>query len=448
MMVAQTHETHRHTEHRIWDPDAETLPRDGIEALQLERLRELVTRVARVPFYRDHFAHREIGPHSIRSLADVRRLPLTTKDDLRRQHPFGFLAVPRKALARIHGSSGTTGRPTFVAYTAHDLETWSNLCARFLVAGGLRPEHTAQVAFGYGLFTGGFGLHYGIERVGAAIIPAAAGNTRRQIEIMRDLDPEVLICTPSYALTIADSARELGIDPRSLPIRFGHFGGEPWTEDMRREIEDQLDIAAFNNYGLSEVIGPGVSGECPERTGMHIQEDHFLIECLDPETLEPVPEGEPGELVITTLTREAMPLIRYRTRDIARLYREPCACGRRTTRMSRVTGRTDDMLIIRGVNVFPSQIEEALLRVEGTTPHYLIEVSRPGTLDEVHVKVEIRPEIFSDRMDRMQALCERISREINTVAGIRAHVDLVEPRSIERFVGKAKRVLDRRDLGE
>ncbi|MFB1486286.1 MULTISPECIES: phenylacetate--CoA ligase family protein [unclassified Thiocapsa] len=447
-MAAQTHEAHRHIEHCIWDPDAETLPRDGLEALQLERLRELVARVARVPFYRDHFAHLEIGPHSIRSLADVRRLPLTTKDDLRRQHPFGFLAVPRKALARIHGSSGTTGRPTFVAYTARDLETWSNLCARFLVAGGLRPEHTAQVAFGYGLFTGGFGLHYGIERVGAAIIPAAAGNTRRQIEIMRDLDPEVLICTPSYALTIADSARELGIDPRSLPIRYGHFGGEPWTEDMRREIEDQLDIAAFNNYGLSEVIGPGVSGECPERTGMHIQEDHFLVECLDPETLEPVPEGEPGELVITTLTREAMPLIRYRTRDIARLYREPCDCGRRTTRMSRVTGRTDDMLIIRGVNVFPSQIEEALLRVEGTTPHYLIEVSRPGTLDEVHVKVEIRPELFSDRMDRMQALCERISREIHTVAGIRAHVDLVEPRSIERFVGKAKRVLDQRNLNE
>jgi phenylacetate-CoA ligase len=447
-MAAQTHEAHRQTEHRIWDPDAETLPRDGIEALQLERLRGVVTRVARVPFYRDQFAHREIGPHSIRSLADVRRLPLTTKDDLRRQHPFGFLAVPRTALARIHGSSGTTGRPTFVAYTARDLDVWSNLCARFLVAGGLRPEHTAQVAFGYGLFTGGFGLHYGIERVGAAIIPAAAGNTRRQIEIMRDLDPEVLICTPSYALTIADSARELGIDPRSLSIRYGHFGGEPWTEDMRREIEDQLDIAAFNNYGLSEVIGPGVSGECPERTGMHIQDDHFLVECLDPETLEPVPEGEPGELVITTLTREAMPLIRYRTRDIARIYREPCACGRRTTRMSRVTGRTDDMLIIRGVNVFPSQIEEALLRVEGTTPHYLIEVSRPGTLDEVHVKVEIRPEIFSDRMDRMQTLCERISREINTVAGIRARVDLVEPRSIERFVGKAKRVLDRRNLGE
>ncbi len=430
----------------MWDQAAETQPRAERETLQLERLRAQVTRAARVPFYRDLFTHRGIGSHSIRSLADIRRLPFTTKDDMRRQHPFGLLAVPRRELARIHGSSGTTGKPTFVGYTAQDLATWSDLCARFLVAGGLRPEHTAQVAFGYGLFTGGFGLHYGIEKVGAAVIPVAAGNTRRQIEIMRDLDPEVLICTPSYALTIADTAREMGMDPRALPIRFGHFGGEPWTEDMRREIEDQLDIQAFNNYGVSEVIGPGVSGECPARSGMHIQEDHFLVECLDPETLEPVPEGEPGELVITALTREAMPMIRYRTRDIARLDRSPCTCGRTTMRMSRIAGRTDDMLIIRGVNVFPSQIEEALLRVEGTTPHYLIEVSRPGTLDEVHVKVEIHPEIFSDRMDRMQALCDRIGREIHTVAGIRAHVDLVEPRSIERFVGKARRVLDRRGL--
>ena len=436
------------SDHPIWNPGAETLPRAERNALQLERLRALVERVARVPFYRDLFTHREIGPQSIRSLADIRRLPFTTKDDMRRQHPLDLLAVPRTELARIHGSSGTTGKPTFVAYTAEDLRTWSELCARFLVSGGLRPEHTAQVAFGYGLFTGGFGLHYGIERVGAAVIPAASGNTRRQIEIMRDLDPEVLICTPSYALTIADTARELGMDPRALPIRIGHFGGEPWTEDMRREIEDQLDIAAFNNYGLSEIIGPGVSGECTARTGMHLQEDHFLVECLDPETLEPVPEGESGELVITTLTREAMPMIRYRTRDIARLSHEPCACGRTTTRMSRVAGRTDDMLIIRGVNVFPSQIEEALLRVEGTTPHYLIEVSRPGTLDEVRVKVEIHPEIFSDRMDRMQSVRERISREIQAVAGIRAHVDLVEPRSIERFVGKAKRVFDTRDLDD
>jgi len=430
----------------LWNPAAETMPRAERAALQLERLRGLVTRAARVPFYRDQFAHHEIGPHSIRSLDDIRRLPFTTKSDMRRHHPLGLLAVPRKELARIHGSSGTTGTPTFVGYTARDLDIWSELCARFLVAGGLKPEHTVQVAFGYGLFTGGFGLHYGIEKVGATVIPAAAGNTRRQIDIMRNLAPEVLICTPSYALTIADTARDLGIDPRTLPIRYAHLGGEPWTEDMRREIEEQLDIAAFNNYGLSEIIGPGVSGECQAHDGMHIQEDHFLVECLDPETLEPVPEGEPGELVITNLTREAMPMIRYRTRDVARIYREPCTCGRTSIRMSRVTGRTDDMLIIRGVNVFPSQIEEALLRVEGTTPHYLIEVSRPGTLDEVHVKVEIHPEIFSDRMDRMQALCERISREIHTVAGIRAHVDLVEPRSIERFVGKAKRVLDKRNL--
>jgi phenylacetate-CoA ligase len=432
-------------ENRVWD-EHETLPRDALAALQVERLRDLVDRAARVPFYRDYFALHDVTRRCIRTPADVRRLPFTTKDDLRRHHPLGFLAVPRRELARIHGSSGTTGKPTFVAYTAEDVRNWAELCARFLVAGGLRPEHTCQIAFGYGLFTGGFGLHYGVERVGAAIIPAASGNTRRQIDILRDLDPEVLVCTPSYALTIADTARELGIDPRSLSLRYGHFGGEPWTEDMRREIEDQLDILAFNNYGLSEVIGPGVSGECAARSGMHLQEDHFLVECLHPETLEPVPEGEPGELVITTLTRQAMPMLRYRTRDIARLWREPCACGRTTARMSRVTGRTDDMLIIRGVNVFPSQIEEALLRVEGTTPHYLIEVDRPGTLDEVTVKVEIRPELFSDRMDRMQALRERIGREIQTVANIRANVQLVEPRSIERFVGKAKRVVDRRGL--
>ncbi|WP_295389735.1 phenylacetate--CoA ligase family protein [uncultured Thiodictyon sp.] len=434
-------------ENPVFDP-AETLPRAELEALQLERLRALVERVAQVPFYRDYFTLHDINRRSIRCLDDLRRLPFTTKDDLRRHQPLGFLAVPRKAVARIHGSSGTTGRPTFVAYTAQDLKTWSGLCARFLVAGGLKPEHTVQIAFGYGLFTGGFGLHYGVERVGAAVIPAASGNTRRQLDIIHDLAPEVLICTPSYALTIADGARELGMDPRSLPLRFGHFGGEPWTEDMRREIEEQLDIVAFNNYGLSEIMGPGVSGECAARNGMHLQEDHFLVECLDPQTLEPVAEGEPGELVITTLTREAVPMVRYRTRDIARLYREPCPCGRTGIRMGRIAGRSDDMLIIRGVNVFPSQIEEALLRVEGTTPHYLIEVDRPGTLDQVTVKVEIRPELFSDRMDRMQALRERIAREIHTVAGIRAEVDLVEPRRIERFAGKAKRVLDRRSLSD
>ncbi len=426
----------------------ETLPRAELESLQLARLRDVVERVAHVPFYREAFALRGITPKSIKTLDDLRRLPFTTKDDLRRHHPLGFITVPREQLARIHGSSGPTGKPTFVAYTAKDLETWSDLCARFLASGGLKPRHTVHVAFGYGLFTGGFGLHYGIEKVGAAVVPAASGNTRRQIELIQDLGAEVLVCTPSYALTIAETAREMGIDPRRLPLEFGHFGAEPWTEEMRQQIEADLDIQAFNNYGLSEVIGPGVSGECAHRDGMHIQEDHFLVECLDPETLEPVADGEEGELVFTALTKEAMPLLRYRTRDIARLTREPCTCGRTTTRMSRVTGRTDDMLIIRGVNVFPSQIEEALLRVEGTTPHYMIEVERPGTLDQLTVKVEVLPELLSDRMDRMQRLKDRIGKEILTVAGIRASVELATPRTLERFTGKAKRVVDKRKPGQ
>ena len=432
-------------ERRVWDP-AELLPRDRLADLQLERLRGSVARAGITPFYDAALSRAGVAPADIRTLDDLQRLPLTTKDDLRAHYPLGMLAVPRSQIARIHGSSGTTGKPTFVAYSHADMQVWSGLCARFLVAGGLRSSQVVQIAFGYGLFTGGFGLHQGVEKVGAAIVPAAAGNTPRQIMLMCDLDVKVLICTPSYALNIAEAAREQGMKPEQIPLKFGHFGGEPWTEDMRVRIEQELGISAFNNYGLSEVIGPGVSGECAARTGMHLQEDHFLVECLDPETLEPVPEGEPGELVITTLTRQAMPLLRYRTRDIARLYREPCPCGRSTARMSRVTGRTDDMLIIRGVNVFPSQIEEALLRVEGTTPHYLIEVDRPGTLDEVTVKVEIRSELFSDRMDRMQALRDRIGREIQAVANIRANIQLVEPRSIERFVGKAKRVVDRRGL--
>ena len=430
-------------ESSILDRD-ESLPRADLEALQLARLREVVARVAHVPFYREAFALRGITPRSIKSLDDLRRLPFTTKEDLRRQHPLGFLAVSRDQVARIHGSSGTTGKPTFVAYTARDLDTWSGLCARFLVAGGLLPRHTVHVAFGYGLFTGGFGLHYGIEKVGAAVVPAASGNTRRQIDIIQDLGAEVLVCTPSYALTLAETAREMGIDPRRLPLRFGHFGGEPWTEEMRQQIEAELDVLAFNNYGLSEVIGPGVSGECSARDGMHVQEDHFLVECLDPDTLEPVADGEPGELVFTALTKEAMPLLRYRTRDIARLNREPCTCGRTTLRMSRVTGRTDDMLIIRGVNVFPSQVEEALLRVDGTSPHYMIEVDRPATLDEMTVKVEVLPELLSDRMDRMQRLKDRIGKEILSVAGVRATVELVAPRTLERFTGKAKRVMDKR----
>ena len=435
-------------ENRIYDP-AETMPTEERRRLQGRRLGETVARVAAVPFYRDALARMKISPEMIGSADDVRRLPLTTKADLRDHYPLGFLAVPRERVARIHGSSGTTGRPTFVAYTKDDVDIWASLCARFLVAGGMRPGSRTHIAFGFGLFTGGFGLHFGVQAVGGAIIPMGAGNTPRQIMLIRDLEAEVLICTPSYALNIAEVAREEGLDPRTLPLEFAHFGGEPWTEDMRRQIEEEMDLLAFNNYGLSEVMGPGVSGECAARTGMHIQEDHFLVECLDPETLEPVPDGTPGELVITNLTRQAMPLLRYRTRDIATLDRSACPCGRTTARMSRVVGRTDDMLIIRGVNVFPSQIEEALLRVEGTAPHYLIEVDRPGTLDEMTVHVEMRPQDFSDKMSQMQALREAIARSIHSITGIRCHVNLVEPQTLERSVGKAKRVIDhRREKGQ
>ena len=378
------------------------------------------------------------------SLDDLRRLPFTTKADMRENYPLGLCAKPRSELARIHGSSGTTGKPTFVGYTRDDLRMWARMCARFLYAGGLRSSHTVQVSFGYGLFTGGFGLHYGIEEIGAAIIPAASGNTSRQIHLIQDLQPDALICTPSYALNIAEVARSMGIDPRTLSLRFAHFGGEMWTEDMRRQIEAEMDLFAFNNYGLSEIIGPGVSGECAARTGMHIQEDHFLVECLDPETLEPVKDYEYGELVITALTRQALPMIRYRTRDIASIDPCPCVCGRTTNRMSRVMGRSDDMLIIRGVNVFPSQIEEALFQVEGTSPHYLIEISRPGALDQVTVKVEVRPEFFSDKMSEMQQLRDRIDRKIQAIAGVHAQVELVGPQTLERSMGKAVRVVDLR----
>lgn len=431
-------------ENRIWDQN-ETLSRDDRRALQLDRLREVVARVAEVPFYKAAFARDHITPESIRSLDDVRRLPFTTKEDLRQHYPLGFLAVPREQLARIHGSSGTTGKPTFVAYTWEDRELWANLCARFLVAGGLRSEHLVHIAFGFGLFTGGFGLHFGVEKVGAGIVPASSGNTPRQLLLLKDLAADVLICTPSYALNLAEVASASGIDPRSLPLKFGHFGGEMWTEDLRLKVEAAFDILAFNNYGLSEVIGPGVSGECAARDGMHIQEDHFIVECIHPETLEPVPDGEYGELVFTSLTKQAMPLLRYRTRDIAALNPAPCPCGRTGMRMGRVTGRTDDMLIIRGVNVFPSQIEEALLRVEGTAPHYLIEVNRPGALDTIGVKVEVRPTEFSDRMNEMQQLRERIDREIQAITGIRVHVELVAPQTLERSAGKAVRVIDHRN---
>lgn len=431
---------------RIYEPELECMTQKEREVLQLARLKDSIQRASGLEFYKNKFSELNIDSNSIESLGDLKKLPFTTKQDLRDYYPFGFFAVPRSELARIHASSGTTGKPTFVGYTKNDLDLWSTLCARFLVAGGLTADQVTQIAFGYGLFTGGFGLHYGIEKVGAAIIPASSGNTQRQIMLLKDAQVETVICTPSYALNIAEVIKEQGLKREDFAWKFAHFGGEQWTEEMRVKIEDELGILAFNNYGLSEIIGPGVAGECAARTGMHIQEDHFLVECINPVTLENVPDGEEGELVITALTKEACPIIRYRTRDLARLYTTTCSCGRTTKRMSRVKGRSDDMMIIRGVNVFPSQIEEALMKVSGIAPHYLIELYRPNNLDNAIVKVEILPETFSDKMDELQKLKNKIDREISAITGLHFEIQLVEPNSLERSSGKAKHVADYRNL--
>ena len=431
----------------IWDEKFETMPREELQQLQLERLQSVVNRAYRnVKFYNEKFKELGISPEDIKSLEDVRLLPFTTKDDLRENYPYGMFAVPLRDIVRIHSSSGTTGKPTVVGYTRNDLELWSNLVARIMTAAGVTKDDIIQIAFGYGLFTGGFGLHYGAEKIGATVIPISSGNTDRQIMIMQDYHTTVLVCTPSYALVIADRMEELGVDPQSLSLRIGLFGAEPWSEQMRQEIESKLKIDAYDNYGLSEIIGPGVAGECEEKNGMHINEDHFLVEIIDPETGEPLPPGEEGELVITTLTKEALPLIRYRTRDITRIHYDPCKCGRTTARMERVKGRTDDMLIIRGVNVFPSQIEEVLFSIEGTEPHYQIIVDREGRLDTLTVLVEISPGIFSDEMKQQKRIIEEIEEKLFSVLGLKVRVKLVEPKTLQRFEGKAKRVIDKRRL--
>ncbi len=434
-------------ENRIWDK-AETLPRHELVALQSAKLKETVERVQNVPFYKKAFSEAGITPEKINSLDDLQRLPFTTKADLREQYPLNMLAVDRSEVARYHGSSGTTGKPTMVAYTQNDLKVWANLCARFLTGGGLLPEHSVQIAFGYGLFTGGFGLHYGAERVGASVIPAAAGNTPKQIMLMMDMQVDALVCTPSYALTLSEFIIQNDIPRSALNLKYAHFGGEPWTEGMRTRIEDELGILCFNNYGLSEVIGPGVSGECAVRDGMHISEDAFIVECINPDTLEPVEPGEEGELVFTSLCKEAMPIIRYRTRDIAALKPEPCTCGRTTIRMDRVTGRSDDMLIIKGVNLYPSQVEQALLRVEGTAPHYLIEIDRPDRTDVATIKVEMTDKSFSSSMKELQELKEKIDHAVKGTTGLHMNIELVSPNSLERFIGKAQRVIDKRKLND
>ncbi len=429
-------------ENSILDPE-ESMPREQLRDLQLERLRKIIDYAkARVPFFEKKLAH--VNGADVKSLDDLRKLPFTTKQDLRDGYPYGFMAIPKNEIARIHGSSGTTGKMTFVPYSQNDLKNWTRVVARFLVAGGLRPGHLVQISFGYGLFTGGFGLHYGVEAIGASVVPAASGNSERQLAIMRDLKPDAVVCTPSYALTLGEELRAHGLKPADLNLKLGFFGGEPWSDEMRNRIEDDIGIFATDNYGLSEVIGPGAAGECVERKGQHFSEDHFLVECLNPETLQPVEPGQKGELVITTLTKEGMPVIRYRTRDISSLDYSPCPCGRTGVRMSRVTGRSDDMLIIRGVNVYPTQIEEALLRVREAAPHYMIEVDRPGTLDRATVRVELLPEMFSASMREMVALREKIARAISSVTGIRMEIELVAPQTLERFQGKARRVNDKR----
>ncbi len=430
-----------------WEPDRECMDREELEQLQLERLQSTLNRIyAHVPFYRKTFDGMGISPEDVGSLADLSRLPVTTKEDLRGNYPYGLFAVPMREVVRIHASSGTTGTSTVVGYTRNDIRIWSNLTARVLTMGGVTKDDVVQIAFGYGLFTGGFGLHYGAERIGASVIPASSGNTLRQIQIMTDFKTTALISTPSYALHVAETIWERGIPLASLSLRHGLFGAEPWSERMRQEIQEKLGIVATDNYGLSEIIGPGVSGECRERSGLHISEDHFLVEVVDPETLRPVPEGETGELVITSLTKEAFPMIRYRTRDLTRILPGGCPCGRTLRRMDRILGRTDDMLIIKGINVFPSQIETVLFEIEGTEPHYRIVIDRKGALDEVTVQVEVAESIFFDQMRRQREMVEHIRRRLAQELGISVDVKLVERKSIARSEGKSKRVIDNRML--
>ncbi len=431
----------------LFNAPMETQPREDREALQLRRLRRQVERVyATVPFYRHKFDEAGVKPADIRSLDDLTLLPFTEKQDLRNHYPYGMFAVPRESIVRIHASSGTTGKATVVGYTQRDLDTWAELMARSFMCAGAKPGDIIHNAYGYGLFTGGLGAHYGAERMGATVVPVSGGATKRQISLLKDFGAHIICCTPSYMLYLYETARELGVDIRELPLRIGVFGAEPWTEEMRRDIEAKTGIKALNIYGLSEVMGPGVAMECVEaQNGMHIFDDHFLPEIIDPETGEQKAPGEVGELVFTTLTKEGIPLVRYRTRDISMLDHTPCVCGRTHVRMGRVQGRSDDMLIIRGVNVFPSQIEAILLETQGLSPHYQILVRREGSLDTLEVQVEVSESLFSDEIKNLQRREKKIQSTIKEFLGVTAKVKLVEPATIERSMGKAKRVVDLRN---
>ncbi len=430
----------------IFDVEQETLPREDLASLQLGRLQALVERVYHnVGFYKKKLDEQRVHPGDIKSLTDLSHLPFTVKQDLRDHYPFGLFAVPKENVVRIHASSGTTGKASVVGYTRRDVKNWARLMARSLASAGGSSLDTVHNAYGYGLFTGGLGVHYGAEELGATIVPVSGGGTRRQVQLMRDFEPTIICSTPSYMLVLLEAAEQAGIDLRKLPLRTGIFGAEPWSAEMRRDIEQKAGLTAIDIYGLSEIMGPGVAISCHEaQDGLHIFEDHFLPEIIDPETEEILPPGEEGELVITTLTKEAQPLIRYRTRDITSLNYIPCQCGRTHVRMGAVTGRSDDMLIIRGVNVFPSQIESILLEAEGTAPHYQLIVDKKDNLDTLEVRVEVTENVFSDEIRALQKIESKIQTNIKEFLGVTTKITLVEPRGIERSAGKAKRIIDKR----
>jgi phenylacetate-CoA ligase len=431
----------------IWNKPYECMDRKSMRELQSERLREVVERIYfNVPYYRERMQRQGLGPEDIHSIEDLSKLPFTTKDDLRDNYPFGLFSVPMSEIIRLHASSGTTGKPTVVGYTRKDLATWAEVVARTLSCAGIHKHDVIQIAYGYGLFTGGLGIHYGGEKIGAVVIPISGGNTKRQLQLMEDFQSTAIACTPSYALFLAEAIEEAKINPKNIKLRVGVFGAEPWTENMRKEIEQKLNIKAIDIYGLSEVIGPGVASECECQQGLHIFEDHFIPEIVDPKTLKPLPEGQVGELVFTTVTKEGLPLIRYRTKDLTKLNYEPCQCGRTLVRMAKCTGRSDDMLIIRGVNLFPSQIETVLLEMSETKPHYLLIVDRVNNLDNLEVQVEVEEQFFTDKISELERLRKKIQHNLESAIGLSVDVKLVEPKTIERSEGKSKRVIDKRKI--
>ncbi len=430
-----------------WNKSIECMDREELRELQSQRLIDTVRRVYHnVPYYRSLMQQKGLVPEDIRGIEDLSLLPFTTKQDLRDNYPYGLFAVPLSEIVRIHASSGTTGKPTVVGYTRQDIVNWSELMTRALTCGGTTKESVIQVAYGYGLFTGGLGVHYGAERIGASVIPISGGNTKRQAMLMRDFGTTVLACTPSYALHLAETIEEMGIRHDELKLTNGIFGAEPWSESLRKELEEKLNISAIDIYGLSEVIGPGVASECQCKSGLHISEDYFIPEVVDPDTGETLEAGKVGELVLTTINKEGLPVIRYRTRDITSLNYEPCSCGRTHVRMNKLLGRTDDMLIIRGVNVFPSQIESVLMEIGDIKPHYLLIVDRIDNLDFLEIWVEVSEELFSDEVRKLEELNRKITKEIQGTLGLSVKVTLVEPRTIERSQGKAKRVIDKRKM--